>query len=69
MVRDSKIWSYKLNGKRDDGSYGCIDDLSFTYNGNQLKYIDNNGDGAHYTGSSSYQDNSDGTNEYAYDKT
>ena len=62
------VTSLMRNGKKDDGTYGLIDDLTFSYNGNQLEYVDNAGPGAHYTGSSSYQDNDDATDEYEYDK-
>lgn len=62
------VTGIQRNGRLDNGSYGLMDDLSLYYNGNQLQYVDNAEQGAHYTGVFSYPDHSSREDEYEYDK-
>ena len=55
------------NGKLDDGSYGTVDDLVLGYDGNQLKNVENKGEGASYYGAFSFVDGSHAEREYFYD--
>ncbi len=49
-------------------SYGTIDQMSFTYTGNQLKKIDDNGAELSYEGAMDFRDGSVATTEYSWDK-
>ena len=49
-------------------TYGTIDQMSFSYNGNQLKKIDDNGADLSYEGAMDFSDGSTATTEYSWDK-
>ncbi|MBQ7513587.1 MAG: RHS repeat-associated core domain-containing protein [Prevotella sp.] len=55
------------NGKQDGGSYGPIDDVTFTYNGNQLVKADDAADDPTYAGVYNFRDGSSEEQEYEYD--
>ena len=55
------------NGKQDGGSYGPIDDVTFTYNGNQLVKADDAADDPTYAGVFNFRDGSSEEQEYEYD--
>ena len=49
-------------------TYGTIDQMSFSYIGNQLKKIDDNGADLSYEGAMDFSDGSTATTEYTWDK-
>ena len=54
------------NGKKNNGNYGLIDDLSFTYNGNQVTKIVDSAIDPNYTGAFNFADGSNMNIEYEY---
>ena len=61
------ITSLSRNGLLDDGSYGLIDDLTLTYDGNQLMAVSDDGDAPTYNNAWNFMDGSDSEIEYEYD--
>ena len=61
------ITSLSRNGLLDDGSYGLIDDLTLTYDGNQLMAVSDDGDDPTYNNAWNFMDGSDSEIEYEYD--
>ena len=61
------ITSLSRNGLLDDGSYGLIDDLMLTYDGNQLMAVSDDGDDPTYNNAWNFMDCSDSEIEYEYD--
>ena len=55
-------------GLRDNNVYGKVDDLTFTYNGNQIVKVDDAISGPFYSGAFHFVDGSDAQTEYTYDK-
>lgn len=55
-------------GLQDNNLYGLIDDLTFTYNGNQVTKVDDTVSGPFYNGAFHFVDGSDVQTEYTYDK-
>jgi len=51
----------------DGGSYGFIDNLSFTYTGNQVTRIEDSSNDPTYNGAFNFVDGASQTNEYTYD--
>lgn len=51
----------------DDGSYGLIDNLSYSYHGNQLLKVDDAAVGPYYQGAFHFVDGADEAVEYEYD--
>ena len=62
------ILTLKRNGKLNDTSYPTIDNLTFTYTGNQVTRIDDSGSTPTYTGAFNFVNGSSQSNEYTYDK-
>ena len=62
------ILTLKRNGKLNDTSYPIIDNLTFTYTGNQVTRIDDSGSTPTYTGAFNFVNGSSQSNEYTYDK-
>ena len=58
----------KRYGLQDNSSYGLVDDLSFTYNGNQLIKADDAFSGPYYAGAFHFRDGADEDLEYEYDE-
>ena len=54
-------------GLRDDNKYGLIDNLDYTYNGNQLTKVDDAVKGPYYTGAFHFVDGARASVEYTYD--
>lgn len=54
-------------GLLDDGSYGLIDNLSYSYHGNQLLKVDDAANGPYYQGAFHFVDGADEAVEYEYD--
>lgn len=55
-------------GVMNDGNIGAIDDLEYTYSGNQLVCVSDDANGPTYVGAMHFQDNSDEAAEYTYDE-
>ena len=54
-------------GKRNNGTFGLIDDLTYTYNGNQIESISDKAGSLLYDGSFDFKDGVDEDVEYYYD--
>jgi RHS repeat-associated protein len=55
-------------GLQDGGSYGLIDDLTFTLTGNQVTKIEDAASDPTYNGAFNFKDGASQSNEYTYDK-
>ena len=62
------ILGLKRYGQTDANSYGMIDNLTLTYNGNQLQAVKDVATSSVYGNGTEFKDNSNQTVEYAYDK-
>ena len=58
----------KRYGLQDNSSYGLVDNLSFTYNGNQLIKADDTVSRPYYAGAFHFRDGANATVEYEYDE-
>ena len=54
-------------GKKNNGTFGLIDDLMYSYNGNQIKAISDKAGSLLYDGSFDFKDGADADVEYFYD--
>ena len=54
-------------GKKNNGTFGLIDDLTYSYNGNQIKAISDKGGSLLYNGSFDFKDGANADVEYFYD--
>ena len=54
-------------GKKNNGTFGLIDDLTYSYNGNQIKAISDKAGSLLYDGSFDFKDGADVDVEYFYD--
>lgn len=61
------VLALQRSGLLDDGSFGLVDDLSFTYVGNQLQRVDDVATSPTYAGSSDFKDGASSEVEYEYD--
>ena len=70
------ILSYSVNGsikrlhrygKKNNGTFGLIDDLTYSYNGNQIKEISDKAGSLLYDGSFDFKDGANADVEYFYD--
>ena len=62
------ILSLKRNGLQDGGTYGLIDNLTYTYQGNQVVKIDDQVEDPTYKGVFNFMDGANEEIEYEYDK-
>lgn len=62
------ITSLQRYGLQDNSQYGLIDNLSYTYNGNQLVTVTDAVSGPNYSGAFHFSDGSDEDVEYEYDQ-
>lgn len=62
------VTSLRRNGLLDDGSYGLIDDLTLSYDGNQLTAVSDDGDDPTYNNAWNFMDGADSGIEYEYDE-
>ncbi len=62
------LLTLKRNGKQDGGTYGLIDNLTFTYNGNQVTKIEDAVTDPTYNGVFNFMDGASQNNEYTYDE-
>lgn len=58
----------KRYGKQDGGTYGLIDNLTFTLNGNQVTKIEDSVSDPTYNGCFNFADGASQSNEYTYDQ-
>ena len=65
--KNGNILGLKRNGKTRTGSYGLIDDLTFTLIGNQLTAVNDAATATAYNGASDFKDGAKLAVEYAYD--
>ena len=65
MGNITTLWRY---GLRDNNTYGLIDNLSYTYNGNQLVTVTDAVSGPNYSGAFHFRDGADEDSEYEYDQ-
>lgn len=61
------ILSLKRNGLQDDGTFGPIDDLTYSYDGNQLRKVDDTVIGRFYKDAMHFVDGADEETEYTFD--
>ena len=54
-------------GKKTNGAFGLIDDLTYSYNGNQIKAISDKAGSLLYNGSFDFKDGANADVEYFYD--
>ena len=54
-------------GKKNNGTFGLIDDLTYSYNGNQIKAISDKAGSLLYNGSFDFKDGANADVEYFYD--
>ena len=65
--KNGNILALQRYGQTGTSSYGLIDNLTFTLNGNQLNRVDDAVTGSAYNGSFEFKDAVKQANEYAYD--
>lgn len=58
----------KRNGMTSTGNYGIIDNLTFTYNGNQVTKIEDSENNLTYNGAFNFNDSTNISDDYSYDK-
>ena len=64
---NGSITSLLRNGMKNDGTFGTIDDLTITYNGNRLLKVTDDAEAVNYNGSLDFHDGADAGTEYVYD--
>lgn len=62
------VQTLKRYGLRDNNQYGLIDNLTFTYNGNQVTKVEDAVSGPFYSGAFHFVNGSGATTEYTYDQ-
>ena len=62
------VQTLKRYGLRDNNQYGLIDNLTFTYNGNQVTRVEDAVSGPFYSGAFHFINGSSATTEYTYDQ-
>jgi len=61
------ITALERYGRLDNGTFGKVDDLTVTLNGNKLKKVTDSAPALHYNGAFNFNDGADLTTEYTYD--
>ena len=61
------ILTLKRNGLQDGGTYGLVDNLTYSYNGNQLMRVSDSVEDPSYVGAFNFKDGANTGSEYAYD--
>ena len=64
---NGSITSLQRNGMRNNGTFGAIDDLTVTYDGNRLLKVTDNAEALNYNGALDFDDGDDADCEYQYD--
>ena len=52
---------------KNDGTFGAIDDLTITYDGNRMLKVTDDAEALNYNGALDFDDGDDSANEYHYD--
>ena len=66
-VYSHNILQTQYCGLQDGGTYGLVDNLTYTYNGNQLTKISDSVEDPTYVGAFNFKDGADNSTEYTYD--
>lgn len=66
--RMGNVLTLKRKGKQDGGTFGLIDNLTFTLNGNQVTKIEDSLNDPTYNGVFNFMDGASRQKEYTYDK-
>ena len=64
---NGSITSLLRNGMKNDGTFGTIDDLSVSYDGNRLVKVTDDAESLNYSDALDFHDGADTDIEYAYD--
>ena len=64
---NGSIISLQRGGMKNDGTFGTIDDLTITYDGNRLLKVTDDAEALNYNGALDFHDGADTDIEYAYD--
>ena len=64
---NGSIMSLLRKGMKNDGTFGAIDDLTITYDGNRLLKVTDDAEALNYNGALDFYDGSDEDCEYEYD--
>ena len=64
---NGSITSLQRNGMKNDGTFGAIDDLTVTYDGNRLMKVTDDAEALNYNGALDFDDGDDADCEYQYD--
>ena len=59
--------AYNYNGMKNDGTFGMIDDLTISYDGNQLVKVTDDAEALNYSDALDFNDGADTECEYEYD--
>lgn len=65
--KNGSITRFVRTGRQNTGRYGPIDNLTITYNGNQLSSVSDAAGSLTYNGSFDFKDNTSSSMEYTYD--
>ncbi|SEA74912.1 RHS repeat-associated core domain-containing protein [Prevotella sp. tc2-28] len=66
--RMGNMLTMERSGRQDNGNYGLIDDVTFTYDGNQIDKADDDSTDPTYAGAFHFRDGADEDTEYEYDE-
>lgn len=66
--RMGNMLTMERSGRQDNGNYGLIDDVTLTYDGNQLVKADDDATDPTYAGAFNFVDGADEDTEYEYDE-
>ena len=64
---NGSITSLQRNGMKNDGTFGLIDNLTITYDGNRLVKVTDNAEALNYNGALDFHDGENADCEYEYD--
>ena len=64
---NGSIISLQRGGMKNDGTFGTIDDLTITYDGNRLLKVTDDAEALNYNGALDFHDGEDADIEYTYD--
>ena len=64
---NGSITSLQRSGMKNNGTFGLIDDLTISYDGNRLVKVTDDAEALNYNGALDFHDGADATSEYTYD--
>ena len=65
--KNGSIMTLQRSGMKNDGTFGTIDDLRISYNGNRLLKVTDEAEAVNYNGALDFHDGADTDCEYEYD--